>query len=60
LIGNVKWDEVAFVVNKKSLTLLFVELSSGIDFNSGLEKRRSDEEKMLQQFVKLLKIKKAK
>lgn len=59
LTGNVKWDGVAFVVNNKLLALLFVELSGWIDFNSGPEKGRSDEEKMLQQFVKLLKIRKA-
>jgi hypothetical protein len=46
-------------VNNKKVTPLFVELSGGIDFNSSPDKERSDEEKIIKQFVKILKVKKA-
>ncbi|KAG2231475.1 hypothetical protein INT48_008803 [Thamnidium elegans] len=59
LTGDVKWDGIAFLVKNKLVTPLFIELSSGIDFNSGHEKARSDEEKLLQQILRLLKLKKA-
>ncbi|RCH89314.1 hypothetical protein CU098_009211, partial [Rhizopus stolonifer] len=57
--GETKWDGIAFQVNKKSVTPLFVELSGGIDFNNGPGKAKSDEKKMLKQFIDLLKIRKA-
>jgi hypothetical protein len=41
------------------VTPLFVELSGGIDFNNGTEKARGDEEKLIKQLLKLLKLKKA-
>ncbi|CEP07565.1 hypothetical protein [Parasitella parasitica] len=59
LTGDVKWDGVAFLVKKKSVIPLLVELSGGIDHNSGTEKAQGDEEKMILQLIKLLKIKKA-
>lgn len=59
LTGDVKWDGVAFLVKKKSVIPVLVELSGGIDHNSGTEKAQDDEEKMIRQSIKLLKIKKA-
>lgn len=59
MTGDIKWDGVAFLVKKKSVIPLLVELSGGIDFNSGNEKAQSDEEKVIRQLIKLLKIKKA-
>ncbi|KAL7312716.1 hypothetical protein PS15m_008448 [Mucor circinelloides] len=59
LTGDVKWDGVAFLIKNKLVTPLFVELSGGIDCNSGAEKARGDEEKMIRQLIKLLKLKKA-
>ncbi|KAL9545627.1 hypothetical protein MBANPS3_007059 [Mucor bainieri] len=52
--GNVKWDGIAFHVKSKLITPLFVELSGGVDVNSGESKAISDELKMVQQFVPLL------
>ncbi|GAN11061.1 hypothetical protein MAM1_0461c10615 [Mucor ambiguus] len=43
----------------QSVMPLLVELSGGIDHNSGTEKAQGDEEKMIRQLIKLLKIKKA-
>ncbi|KAG2194319.1 hypothetical protein INT47_000246 [Mucor saturninus] len=43
----------------QSVIPLLVELSGGIDHNSGTEKAQGDEEKMIRQLIKLLKIKKA-
>ncbi|KAI9255859.1 hypothetical protein EDC94DRAFT_616963 [Helicostylum pulchrum] len=57
--GNVKWDGIAFQVKNKKITPLFVELSGGIDFNSGTEKEKGDEEKLIKHFIKTLKVKKA-
>ncbi|KAI8638718.1 hypothetical protein BD408DRAFT_453497 [Parasitella parasitica] len=37
LTGDVKWDGVAFLVKKKSVIPLLVELSGGIDHNSDLK-----------------------
>lgn len=54
-----KWHGVAFLVNKKAAPL-FVELSDGINFNIGLDKESSDEEKIIKQFVKILKKKERK
>jgi hypothetical protein len=54
LTGSTKWDGVAFLVKNRLVTPLFVELSGGISFNSGIGKERSDKEKMVQQLVKLL------
>ncbi|KAI8081102.1 hypothetical protein BDF21DRAFT_339207 [Thamnidium elegans] len=34
LTGDVKWDGIAFLVKNKLVTPLFIELSSGIDFNN--------------------------
>ncbi|CAO3661461.1 unnamed protein product [Rhizopus microsporus] len=45
------------VINSK-VTPLFVELSGRIRFNNGAERARSDKEKLVKQFVKLLKLKK--
>lgn len=59
LTGDVKWDGVAFLIKNKLVTPLFVELSGGINCNSGAEKARGDEEKMICQLIKLLKLKKA-
>ncbi|KAI7900772.1 uncharacterized protein BX663DRAFT_516468 [Cokeromyces recurvatus] len=59
LTGNIKWDGVAFLVKNKLVTPLFIELSGGINSNSGAEKAGSDEEKLIQQLLKLLKLKKA-
>ncbi|KAG1136391.1 hypothetical protein G6F37_012277 [Rhizopus arrhizus] len=42
-----------------NVTPLFVELSGGIYCNSSTEKARGDEEKMIRQLIKLLKLKKA-
>ncbi|ORE07703.1 hypothetical protein BCV72DRAFT_325611 [Rhizopus microsporus var. microsporus] len=57
--GNVKWDGVAFLVKNKKITPFFVELSGGIDFNSGADKEIGDEEKLIKHFIKTLKVKKA-
>lgn len=54
-----KWGGAAFLVNNKKITPLFVELSGEINFNSSPDKERGDEEKIIKQFVKILKIKKA-
>lgn len=59
MTGDVKWDGVAFLVKNRLVTPLFVELSGGINHNNGAEKARSDEEKLIQQLLKLLKLKKA-
>ncbi|KAG1056291.1 hypothetical protein G6F43_001815 [Rhizopus delemar] len=59
LTGDVKWDGVAFLIKNKFVIPLFVELSGGINCNSGAEKARGDEEKMIRQLIKLLKLKKA-
>lgn len=42
-------------MNNKKVTSLFIELSDGMNFNLGLDKERSDEEKIIKQFVKILK-----
>ncbi|GAA5815242.1 hypothetical protein MFLAVUS_008748 [Mucor flavus] len=57
--GDVKWDDVAFLVKNKLVVPLLVELSGGIDRNSSTEKAQGDEEKMIRKLIKLLKIKKA-
>ncbi|KAG1149209.1 hypothetical protein G6F37_005797 [Rhizopus arrhizus] len=57
--GNVKWDGTAFLVKNEKITPLFVELSGGIDFNSGADKEKDDEEKLVKHFIKTLKVKKA-
>ncbi|CEI99646.1 hypothetical protein RMCBS344292_13729 [Rhizopus microsporus] len=54
-----KWDGIAFKVNNKLVTPLFVELSGGVEFNNGAKKAKDDEEKLLNHIVKLLKIRKA-
>ncbi|ORE13351.1 hypothetical protein BCV71DRAFT_189365, partial [Rhizopus microsporus] len=43
-------DSVAFLVNNKNVTSMLVELSGGMDFNIGLDKVKSDEEKIIKQF----------
>lgn len=57
--GNTKRDGVLFVVQNKTITPMFVELSGGIDFNSTEKKETDDEEKLIEQFINLLKIQKA-
>ncbi|KAI7861270.1 hypothetical protein BDF14DRAFT_1739399, partial [Spinellus fusiger] len=57
LTSNVKWDGVAFLVKNKLVTPLFIELSGGTSLNNSAEKARSDEEKIIKQLVKLLKLK---
>lgn len=42
-------------MNNKNVTSMLVELSGGMDFNIGLDKVKSDEEKIIKQFVKILK-----
>lgn len=59
MTGDTKWDGIAFLVKNKLVTPLFVELSGGINFNSGVEKARTDEEKIVRQLIKLLQLKKA-
>ncbi|KAG1151298.1 hypothetical protein G6F37_001604 [Rhizopus arrhizus] len=57
--GNIKWDGIVFVVGNKTVTPMFVELSGGISFNSTDKKEIDDEKKLVEQFIKLLKIQKA-
>ncbi|CAO3693364.1 hypothetical protein CU097_002620 [Rhizopus azygosporus] len=57
--GNTKWDGVVFVVENKTVTPMFVELSGGINFNSTDKKETDDEKKLVEQFIKLLKIQNA-
>lgn len=52
------WSGI-FDKKNKFVTPLFVELSGGINCNNGAEKARGDEEKMIRQIIKLLKLKKA-
>ena len=56
IINKQRWN---FNPKNKSVTPLFVEPSGGIDCNSNTEKARGDEEKMIRQLIKLLKLKKA-
>lgn len=58
MTGDVKRNGVAFMVINSKVTPLFVELSGRIRFNNGAERARSDKEKLVKQFVKLLKLKK--
>lgn len=57
--GNIKWDGIVFVVGNKTVTPMFVELSGGINFNSTDKKETDDEKKLVEKFIKLLKIQKA-
>lgn len=57
--GNIKWDGVVFVLGNKTVAPMFVELSGGINFNSTDKKETDDEKKLVEQFIKLLKIQKA-
>ena len=59
LTENVKWDGVAFLVKKRTVVPLLVDLSGGIDHNTGIEKAQGDELKGVRQVMKFLKIKKA-
>ncbi|KAI7888506.1 uncharacterized protein EV154DRAFT_468922 [Mucor mucedo] len=49
--GNTKWDGVVFVIENKTVTPMFVELSGGTDFNSTDKKETNDEKKLIEQPV---------
>lgn len=57
--GNIKWDGAVLVVGKKTVTPMFEDLSGGISFNSTDKKETNDEKKLVELFVRLLRIQKA-